>query len=319
MLTGAFGNIGQSTLLALLNLGFEVRCFDLKSDTTEKTAKRLSEKGGFDLVWGDIRDENAVKNALVGMDASIHLAALIPPATELRPEITREVNVGGTLNMIRFSATMDPKPKMVFASSVSVFGPMMHVDPPRHASDPVNPTDVYTHTKVDCENALHESSLPWTILRFTAVPSLFTDMEIDPVLFEIPLDQRIEFAHTRDVGLACANALSAETDGKTLLIGGGKRNQMLQRDFIGGFLETAGVGMLPESAFKQPTGPDDWFYTDWLDTEESERLLRYQKRNYEEFLEEYKKNLGFRRYLAKLFPGQARKRILQWSPYYSEA
>jgi len=35
-------------------------------------------------------------------------------------------------------------------------------------------------------------------------------------MYEIPLKQRIEIADTRDVGLACANAVEADTEGKIL-------------------------------------------------------------------------------------------------------
>ncbi len=319
LLTGAFGNIGESTLLALLDKGIEVRCFDLRSAATEKTAKNLMKRGDFEVHWGDIRNQESVTSALSGVDASIHLAAIIPPPSEKRPELAKEVNVGGTLNMIKAIEAMDPKPKMVFASSISIFGPTMHLDPPRRASDPPNPTDTYTHTKVECEDAIRKSSIPWTILRFPAVPPLKIEGdEIDPSLFDMPLDQRIEFAHTRDVGLAVANAVTAEAVGKTLLIGGGEKNQMLQRDFIGSLLEGMGVGMLPDSAFRKPTKPEDWYYTDWLDTEESQALLKYQARTFEEFLDEFKKMMGFKRHLAKLFSGQARKRLLKASPYYHE-
>lgn len=319
LLTGAFGNIGESTLIALLERGFQVRCFDIKLDTTEKTATRLSKRGEFDVKWGDIRNREDIKDALQGVDAVIHLAAILPPASDRNPERTKEVNVEGTKNVIQEAESMETKPKLIFASSVSIFGPTMHLEPPRKVSDPLHPTDVYTHTKVDCEKAIRESSLPWTILRFTAVPPLTVGSgEIDKSLFEMPLDQRIEFAHTRDVGVACANAVTAETVGKTLLIGGGEENQMLQREFIGRFLGAMGVGMLPDSAFRHATKPEEWYYTDWLDTEESQALLKYQTRTFDEFLEEFKKRMGFKRYLAKMFGGQARKTMLKASPYYTE-
>jgi UDP-glucose 4-epimerase len=319
LLTGAFGNIGESTLIALLERGYQVRCFDIKLESTEKTAKRLAKLGEFEVAWGDIRNSEDVEQAVQGVNAIIHLAAIIPPPSEKNPERAKEVNVGGTKNVIRAAEAAEPKPKMILASSVSIFGPTMHLDPPRRVSDPLNPTDTYTHTKVECEKALRESSLPWTILRFTAVPPLAVGSgEIDQSLFDMPLDQRIEFAHTRDVGLAVTNAVAADTVGKILLIGGGERNQMLQREFIGRFLEAMGVGMLPESAFRQPTKPEDWYYTDWLDTEESQALLQYQTRTFDEFLAEFKKIMGFKRYLAKLFGGQARKRLLEASPYYHE-
>jgi len=45
-------------------------------------------------------------------------------------------------------------------------------------------------------------------------------------MFDVPLDNRMEYAHTRDVGLAMANAVSSEEVwGKILLIGGGARCQ----------------------------------------------------------------------------------------------
>lgn len=87
--------------------------------------------------------------------------------------------------------------------------------------------------------------------------------DIDPIVFEMPLDQRIEFVHSRDVGQACANAVEAETIGKTFLIGGGPSNQMLQREFLKKIFEGMGLGMLPDSAFRVATKPDEYYYTDW--------------------------------------------------------
>jgi UDP-glucose 4-epimerase len=318
LLTGAFGNIGESTLRALLAQNCRVRCFDLQTKRTEEMATQLKRYGEFETLWGDIRDSSVLKNAVKDIECIIHLAALIPPPSEVNPAFTKEINIGGTINLIKAAEAQPMKPKFILASSISIFGPTMHLPPPRKATDPLNPTDTYTTTKVECEKALRASTLPWTILRFTAVPPLRIEGEVDKMLFEIPLDQRVEFVHTRDVGIACANAVSADTTKKILLIGGGKSNQMLQRDFIGKMLEAMGVGMLPESAFRVAKKPDEWYYTDWLDTEESQRLLHYQSRTYEQYVEELKKAIGFKRHLARLFRGSAQKRILNESPYYSQ-
>jgi len=66
-----------------------------------------------------------------------------------------------------------------------------------------------------------------------------------------------------------AAAISYKVWGKTLLIGGGKKCQMLQKDFITRVLNEVGIGMLPESAF---TGTP--FYTDWMDTSRSQKILK---------------------------------------------
>ena len=240
LLTGAFGNIGESTLLALLEQNHQIRCFDLHTNQTEKIAKRLQKYGDFETVWGDVRDADTIRNIVDQVECIIHLAALIPPKSEIDAEFTNAVNVGGTLQLIEAAEALPVKPKFIFASSISVFGPTMHRPPPRTADDPLHPTDIYTTTKDKCETAIRASALPWTILRLVAAPSLRISGEIDKMLFEIPLDQRIEFVHTRDVGTAFANAVTAKTVNKVLLIGGGKSNQMLQREFITKILTAMG-------------------------------------------------------------------------------
>ena len=318
LLTGAFGNVGESTLLALFEQNHRIRCFDLHTPQNENTAKHLQKQGDFETVWGDVRDVDTTKNIVEGVECIIHLAAILPPASERDPKFTHSVNVAGTLRLIEAAEALPKKPKFIYASSVSVFGPTMHLRPPRKADDPLKPTDTYTTTKVKCENALRISALPWTILRLVAVPGLRISGDVDPMLFEIPLDQRIEFVHTRDVGTAFTNAVTAKTSNKVLLIGGGKPNQMLQREFIAKILNAMGVGMLPESAFRVATQPDDWYYTDWVDTTESQRLLHYQHHTYDQYLDDLKRTIGFKRHLARLFGGVAKKRLLAQSPYYQQ-
>lgn len=316
LLTGAFGNIGESTLLALLPKGYEIRCLDLQTETTEKTSKRLTKEGQFEIIWGDILDKDGIEAVMQGVNCIIHLAAILPPLSDKKPELARSVNIEGTRNIVNAAEKLEPKPKLVYSSSVSTFGPTMHLDPPRRADDPLVPTDVYTQTKIACEKIIRESTIPWTILRFSAVPPLNIGSGIDPMLFEMPLDQRIEFVHTRDVGLACANAVEADTIGKTLLIGGGKSEQMFEREFLSKMMEAMGIGTLPDSAFKVAKKPEEYYYTDWLDTEESQRLLQFQTRTFDDYINEMKKQLGIKRYAAKLFKSQARKQILAASPYY---
>ena len=316
LLTGAFGNIGESTLLALIEQNHQIRCFDLRTPQNVDTAKRLQQQGDLETVWGDVRIVDTAKTIVEDVDCIIHLAAILPPASERDPAFTHSVNVAGTLRLIEAAEALPDKPKFIYASSVSVYGPTMHLPPPRKADEPLHPTDTYTTTKVKCECALQISTLTWTILRLVAVPGLRISGDVDPMLFEIPLDQRIEFVHTRDVGTAFANAVTANTSKKALLIGGGKPNQMLQREFIARILNAMGIGMLPESAFRVATQPDDWYYTDWVDTTESQHLLHYQHHTYDQYLDDLKRTIGFKRHLARLFGGFAKKRLLAQSPYY---
>jgi nucleoside-diphosphate-sugar epimerase len=238
--------------------------------------------------------------------------------SERRPNLARATKIEGTRNIINAAESQNELPKFVFAGSVSTFGPTMHLQPPRTAEDPLTATDTYTETKIACEGIVRACRLPWTILRITAAPPAVVSTDMSALMFEMPLDQRIEFIHSRDVGLACANAVEAETSRKTLLIGGGKPNQMIQREFVSRVMKLIGLELPPESAFRVPKSPEEYYYTDWLDTEESQRLLKYQTRTFDQYLEEMGSALGVRRYFTRLFKGQTMKRLLAASPYYAK-
>lgn len=79
---------------------------------------------------GDVRDEEALRAAFAGADVVIHLAFLIT-GTASR-EVTREINVGGTLNTFRAAAGAGVG-RFVYASSVAAYG--------FHADNPVGMTE----------------------------------------------------------------------------------------------------------------------------------------------------------------------------------
>jgi len=309
LLTGAFGNIGRSCLTRLIQQDHQVRWFDLRTKTNRRTAKKF--KGQIEVVWGDLRCWNDVAAIVQDQDVVVHLAFIMPPASENRPEWAWDVNVGGTQNLLHAMKNPSSPPRIIFVSSFSVFGETQHKPPPRTVSDPVQPIDNYTHHKVECERLVRESGLDWAILRLAVVPppglSGFTLK-----MFDIPPSTRVEFVHPQDVGLALANAVSCgEVWGKTLLIGGGSGSQLYYRDFIGRMMESLGVGRLPEEAFGSVSA-----YTDWLDTAESQRLLQYQQHSFEDFVQEMAVSLGYIRYLLRLFAPLIRWWMLNKSPYY---
>ena len=307
LLTGAFGNVGANTLESLIEQGHKVTCFDVKTKANVKVAKRFKDK--VDIVWGDLRRPEDIAGAVKDHDAVVHLAYIIPPASEKNPALSKEINVGGTRNLLDALKSLPKPPKLIFSSSISVYGPTPDREPPRRWNDPVCATDNYTHHKVECEKMVQESGLNWSILRFAAVPLLG---QVDPMMFEVPLNNRIEYAHPRDVGLAVANAVSCnEAFGRILLIGGGPKGQFLYKEYLTGLMDSAGIGMPPDEAFT--TRP---FYTDWMDTEESQRLLKYQRYPFEQYVKEMPAALGYRYHMSKILRPLIRKFILSKSPYY---
>ncbi len=322
LLTGAFGNIGESALLALFEEDYDIVCFDLKTSKNEKKVEKLLEQGQFSVVWGDITNSDDVKSAISEVGCILHVAGIIPPKSEMNADLTHRVNVEGTRNLIKGAEELELKPKFIFTSSISVHGPRMTKPPPCRADEPYNPTDNYTHSKVACEKLLKESQLPWTIFRLGASPPLASMGMGDPgtveMLFDMPLDQRVEFIHTRDVGIALRNAIQADTLQKVLLIGGGKGCQMLNREFMKETLNAYGMSLPSDLAFKIPKNEDDWFYTDWMDTQESQALLHFQNTSFEEYIVQLKKKVGLKRYFFKLISPIIRYYLKRKSPYYKE-
>jgi nucleoside-diphosphate-sugar epimerase len=310
LLTGAFGNVGSSTLREMVRRDHTIRCFDLKTKANQKTARSFGDR--IEVVWGDIMRQDDVMRAVADRDLIIHLAAIIPPMSEAKPEMAREVNVGGTRNVLTAAKSLSRRPKFIYASTVSLFGLTQDQPAPRTVDDPIRPTDNYTHHKAECEGMIKESGLGWAVLRFGAVLSLAVLGSIDPLMFEVPLNNRMEFVHTYDVGLALANAVSSdEIWGKVLLIGGGSKCQIHQRDILKGALEGMGIGMLPEEAFTSKP-----FYVDWMDTSESQRLLKYQRHTYDDYVRHVSALLGYRRYFIRLLRPLIRSMMLNQSPYW---
>jgi UDP-glucose 4-epimerase len=321
LVTGPFGNVGESTVLALQEKNHQIVCFDRKNPHTQSIQGKLSKTVDFETVWGDIRSIESVKLAANGVDCIIHLAAIIPPASDIDPVVTREVNIGGTKNIISAALSESSPPKLVYSSSIATYGHSRGEGPPKTASDPQFVTDVYTETKIQCEKLVRASGLSWTILRFGVVPSLqgsWLDAEIDSTIFRIPLDQRLEFVHSRDVGIAAANSVYPETNSKILLIGGGESCRMTYREFMQKTLEAIGIGMLPDSSFITPKRTEDYFHTDWMDTEEAQSLLDFQRRSLDDYTDELRNSLGLKRCFIWLLKPIVRRRMLAMSPYYSQ-
>ncbi|TFG17559.1 MAG: NAD(P)-dependent oxidoreductase [Promethearchaeota archaeon] len=316
LLTGAFGNVGQNTLKQLITRNHDVTCFDLPNSSNKKICAKLSKKMQFKTIWGDILDKNDLNKAVKGIECIIHLAAIIPPLSEINPELARRVNVEGTQNLIDAAKTLPSKPRFILASSASVHGITMHLEPPVSADSPLNPSDNYSTAKVDCENILRESGLLWMILRLAAVSVEKIPRKFDTLLFKMPLDQRIEFVSSNDCGIAFANAVTSENINKTFLIGGGEGCQLIERDFLKGFFDAFGLKMLPEKAFKVANNKDDWLYIDWMDTKESQEILKFQTETFQQYVNRIKHDYRMRRLGIKIISPLAKFLLLRMSPYY---
>lgn len=314
LLTGAFGNVGRNAIAELVRRGHRVRCFDLHNRENIKIARNLEKD--IDVFWGDLRRKTDLAAAVAGQDAVLHVGYVIPKlsatgiGSEDQPDWAREVNVGGTDNLIEAMRRYNPNARLVFTSSLHVYGRTQHQPPPRRVEETPQPVEHYALHKVECERLVRGSGLIWSIFRLGA--ALPVRLIMDAGMFDVPLDNRIEFVHTRDVGYALAEALeSRQVWGKILHIGGGKRCQLYYHEIVSAVLGVMGVGSLPAAAFTQVP-----YSTDWLDTDESQSLLGFQRHTIADYIDDLKKALGSLRYLIHSARPLVRSYLLNFSPYW---
>ncbi|NHJ32962.1 MAG: NAD-dependent epimerase/dehydratase family protein, partial [Asgard group archaeon] len=140
LVTGAFGNVGESTLKALLAKNkHEITCFVRPKLANKKKARKYKNK--VRIVWGDLRNPKEAEKAVKNQDIVLHIAAIIPPAANRNRKKTFAINLGGTKNIVNAILKQSKKPKLIYTSSVAVYGDVRELG--EHCIDidyPFNPS-----------------------------------------------------------------------------------------------------------------------------------------------------------------------------------
>ncbi|MGB1588566.1 MAG: NAD-dependent epimerase/dehydratase family protein [Poseidonia sp.] len=129
LITGGGGYIGHACALAFATHGWDVHVLDHKTVEQSSKLEALVALGCKHSV-ADIRDGEAVGEAMQGCDALIHLAAITSvPASVKDPETTMSVNVDGTATVLAAAAKYKVQ-RVIIASSAAVYGsnPSMPLD-----------------------------------------------------------------------------------------------------------------------------------------------------------------------------------------------
>jgi len=274
LVTGGAGSMGRGLVRILSQAGHCVRTFDLPFAD-------FSSLEGLEqvrVIRGDITEAREVRKAIKGVDAVVHLAAILPPASEEDRERTMGVNVGGTRNVFEAMAREAPRAHLILSSSVSVYGDTIASSPPIKVTHPRQALDFYAESKIGAEEIVLASSLPYTILRISgvAVPAFLAPPEVWPFMRE----QRMEFVSRDDVVRALAACIETlEARGRIVNITGGENWRMLGHQYVERFNQV--LDLPPEEGRYLPR--PGWF--DWYDTSEGQAILDYQKTSFPRFLE----------------------------------
>lgn len=317
LVTGAAGLVGRAVVDRLLADGREVVATDL--------VEPADLPPGAEVIRTDLTDDVAVRRLLLTTAPSsvVHCAAVIPPACYARPRLARQVTVGGTRNLVAAAEGLAAPPRLVLTSSIAVHGarnPHTHPDPLTEES-PLAPVDLYGQHKMEAEEAVRGSGLPWVVLRLGGVlsPDLGAGgSDPDTRWFEalLPTDGRIQTVDVRDVARAVAAATTAPVTGQVFLVGGDASHRLRQREIVASLTTALGLeDGVPAGRSGDPEDDAAWFPTDWMDTTRGQAALDYQQISWPQLLAEVREGAGWRRYLLRLAAPIVHEVLRRRSPY----
>lgn len=257
LVTGGAGFIGSHLCDRLLDQGHRVRALDdLSTGVREHLAADV------ELVVGDVADRDAVARAFEGpaLDAVLHVAGQASIATSFaQPERDLGTNVTGTLNVLA-ECLARGVPRLVFASSMTVYGEPETVPTPESA--PCSPVSYYGVTKYAAERyvqiagARADVDLAVTSLRmfnvygerqsltnpYQGVLAIFIGnvLRREPITIHSDGTQTRDFVHVDDVVDAWLRVLDdPSTHGRVLNLGSGHETTIseLAHAVVAGFGE----------------------------------------------------------------------------------
>jgi nucleoside-diphosphate-sugar epimerase len=181
LVTGGSGYIGALLVRELQSAGREVRVLDSLLHRQEEIAAE-QERAGVEVIRADIRDTHARRRALAGVEAVVHLAAIVgDPACALDPAVADEVNVQATRALVA-DANEAGVQRLVFASTCSNYGRMADPNVPITEEGELRPVSLYAEQKVGMEQLIlggGTGPTKPTCLRFATVYGVGRRMRFD--------------------------------------------------------------------------------------------------------------------------------------------
>ncbi len=115
LITGAAGFLGTNIVHVCLDRGWTVRAFTLEGSPVD-----YIRRSGVDILFGDVADAAAVRNAMDGVDAVIHTAG---DTSFWKKQFARQrkTNVDGVRTVFQSALALNVK-RIVHTSTVDAFG-----------------------------------------------------------------------------------------------------------------------------------------------------------------------------------------------------
>ena len=153
LVTGGAGYVGSTLVPLLLAAGHRVRVVDALLHGGEPLLPVFADPA-FEFVRADLTAAGTIPGAVAGMDAVVHLAAIVgDPACAREPARARAVNLDASLALLAAARDAGVR-RFVFASTCSNYGRMKDPSTLVDENSELAPVSLYAETKVAVERAL---------------------------------------------------------------------------------------------------------------------------------------------------------------------
>jgi nucleoside-diphosphate-sugar epimerase len=324
LITGAFGNIGKAVIEEAYKRHHEIVVFEVDNKKTRKESRKYRKKVET-VIFGDIRSFADVQRAVQEADAVIHLAAIIPPTSKRRRELTMDVNYGGTVNLVNTIKETKRDIPFIFTSSASVMGPTQLQNPPVNRNAPLVVTGNYEESKIKCEEFLNKNADNYLIFRLAGVLPTFSassfmgSFSLLEELFDMHPDMRLEMIMAEDVATALVTGAEKLKTGGTpknqaYILGGGEKNgwQMHGGEFVSRLFGALSLSVPDRKYFTKDLNK---YHLDWYDTREAQQEFSFQNHTLADYLNRMKKTFRVFKLPIRLARGFILKRLVKMSPY----
>lgn len=148
LVLGGAGYVGSRLIPVLLEKDYHVTVYDLYLYGTSV----LTTHQNLTQIQGDVRNLPLLKEAMLGMDALIHLACISnDPSFELNPTLGKSINLDAFEPCVKMAKESGIR-RFIYASSSSVYG--IKTEPNVHEEMSLQPLTDYSKFKAMCEEIL---------------------------------------------------------------------------------------------------------------------------------------------------------------------
>lgn len=238
-MTGADGFIGSHLVEALVTEGYKVTAFVMYNSFNSSgwlDSVSANVRSELCVIAGDLRDYDSIRGAAAGVDACLHLGALIAiPFSYRAPENYFDTNVRGTLNVLRAARDLGLK-RVVHTSTSEVYGTARRV--PIDETHPLQGQSPYSASKIAADQAAYSFfcsyDVPVVIVRpfntfgprqsaRAVIPTIITQLAHSPIVRLGAVSPTRDLTYVKDTAAGMLAALNSSDDalGETVNLGTG--------------------------------------------------------------------------------------------------